>query len=77
MHRYRARQKKVTHQSSNRSAGDALLSADSAISTVAGGVIAVWDATGIHCTHCGCRCSASVRANFLRNRRIQVHDRSD
>jgi hypothetical protein len=69
MRRYRARQQKVTHQSSNQPVGGALLAADSAVVSAAPSV-AVVDWSAIRCAGCGCRCASWVRGNFLKNRRI-------
>ena len=74
--RYRARQKNVTHQGSNRPAENVLLVVDSAVSTHTAPVIAAGTPVDIRCAGCGCRCRAWVRWEFLRNRRIEVHNRS-
>lgn len=68
--RYRSRQKNVTHQGSNRPVENALLSADSAISTHAAPVVAAATSRDLLCVGCGCRCRAWVRMDFLKNRRI-------
>jgi len=69
--RYRARQKNVTHQSSQPRSSDDLLSSGS-MATARGPNPSndVPSQSTWRCHWCGCRCSLFVRQGFLRRRRI-------
>lgn len=69
-HRYRARQKNVTHQGSPPQPPDDLVSPGSAVTASEPSLSPDARRWAWHCHWCGCRCSQFVRQGFLRRRRV-------
>lgn len=73
--RYRARQKKVTHQTSPAHPADDVIAESSAIPTAACRSPSHFAREWLwRCHWCGCRCSSFVRTGFLRRRRGAARD---